>query len=82
MEWISVTDRLPMPTEQGQWSDEVLVCWYQPNAYEWPEFTEGWVMAQARIFHKSDGTYLWDAELPVTHWMPLPEPPKHDTQGT
>lgn len=62
-EWISVKDRLP---EEGQW---VLV--YYGNFY-------GCIM---NVFEYTDG--IWrdayrNSEEPgfITHWMPLPEPPK------
>lgn len=72
MEWISVKDRLPRDNTFA------LVCVSgKPkknisleNAYELAEFDmdEGWILE------------MWpEWEGPkVTHWMPLPEPPKED----
>ena len=61
MEWISVKDRLP------EKEDEVLAYEFHGDiniAYirgnEWRNLESGWAM---------DKTH-------VTHWMPLPEPPK------
>ena len=60
-EWISVNDRLPESGKEG-----VLI------ALRWGEVDIGWC---------EDGR--WDSEFvneyedgEVTHWMPLPQPPK------
>ena len=31
-------------------------------------------------FLTKDGKWFWNEELPPTHWMPLPEPPKEGDQ--
>ena len=61
MEWISVKDRLP------EKEDDVLAYEFRGDVsiayisgYEWRNLESGYVM---------DASY-------VTHWMPLPEPPK------
>lgn len=65
MEWISVKDRLPEPTDQVTvWIPEdnrVLPCWYMHNAFEvYSIARQDWFTPHGEI----------------THWMPLPEPPK------
>jgi hypothetical protein len=60
-EWISVTDRLP---DEG---GDYLVT--DGDACFVPEFLEG---AQRFVF---SGIDFWNNE-DVTHWMPLPPPPK------
>lgn len=71
MEWISVDDRLP---EIG---DEVIV--YTPNS-------RTKVTALCRLIrYEEDAEFFWDnfyggtnfhLKESVTHWMPLPAPPK------
>ena len=78
--WIPVTERLPEEIDQsrGEWSaeirpsDDVLVwlshekrqsvAWYSHPYKEWTTVDENTV-------------YCFEE---VTHWMPLPEPPKED----
>lgn len=74
-EWISVKDRLP--EESGNY----IVCcddsscsygegiWYSSDVVVVSEYYEG-----SWIWYES-GTE-WSLENIVTHWMPLPEPPK------
>ena len=65
-EWISVKDRLP--SDRG----DVLVCawWHE----KWQAMT-GWYAITSDMWHilTPDGFLPWDY---VTHWMPLPQPPK------
>lgn len=68
-EWISVKDGLPeVPQgyEQVQviiWSENGLdVAWYQSNNNEFYDMA-GWLGSEING---------------VTHWMPLPEPPKEE----
>ena len=66
MEWISTKDRLP------KYGERVLV-W---NSIEWET---GAVDEEARIAirtHTNENGENWDVATDVTHWMPLPEPPK------
>lgn len=70
MDWISVKDRLPemIPTKGGKaYSDAVLV------------WTSG-KKAMVAIWDGIDflcATSFWEAwGEKITHWMPLPEPPK------
>lgn len=66
MEWISVNDRLPNPYE--------TVIVQMPLAAPLPTVSWGFI--------KSDGKWYCNysnrADDEVTHWMPLPEPPKED----
>ena len=69
--WISVTERLP---EDNQ---DVLVM------VHWRDYPED-TMCYGRK-HKTRW-YLWNGELgelikgfDITHWRPLPEPPKEET---
>lgn len=58
--WIPVTERLPK-------NGEVVLCntIYFVEVLQWAERVETWC-GQYQGYHKSH----------VTHWMPLPEPPK------
>ena len=74
-EWISVKDRLP--EESGNY----IVCcddsscsygegiWYSSDVVVVSEYYEG-----SWIWYVGDTE--WSLENIVTHWMPLPEPPK------
>lgn len=61
-EWISVEERLPEPHKL------VLVLWERVG--------EGTFYGFAR-YQREDVWYVSNEGMPrVTHWMPLPEPPK------
>ena len=69
--WVSVNDRLPEPEFAGQQRGFYLVAlsngvveelMYEFRHYENMMFNVGW----------------HETAYPVTHWMPLPEPPKED----
>ena len=60
-EWISVKDRLPETV------DNVIVCNENGRVYSaWYYYGDNWLYAftAETVAHK------------ITHWMPLPEPPK------
>ncbi len=61
LEWISVNDRLPKCDKYGE--AYVLVCMDD-------EFIA------TTTYVENDGFELWEDSGEVTHWMPLPEPPK------
>ena len=66
MEWISVKDHLP---EEGK-----VVLRYGNNI-------EKYEVDYIVTFDEREPSYIWagvlvDDYLKVTHWMPLPEPPK------
>lgn len=84
-EWISVKDRLPEQHDAylcAEWSKTfneyfVRIRYFAKDLYEWDrfEFPDG---KGKSGFYGSDsewGSYLVDD---VTHWMPLPEPPKKE----
>ena len=64
-EWISVDERLP--EENGRY----LVCVNVSHL----AFTSLTIIAVME-YGKNHGFYLYSEDEPVTHWMPLPEPPK------
>jgi hypothetical protein len=70
--WIPVTERLP---EEGN-----IVMAYQPIP-SWMKSGNGWIRIAV---YTGKGEWREEAEyhnrmtLPVTHWMPLPEPPKEE----
>lgn len=72
-EWISVTDRLPEVSQKDEWSningysDNVLVI-------EQGKFYFG-IYIQTERF-KSWLVIGRSGNIQVTHWMPLPKPPK------
>jgi hypothetical protein len=67
VEWISVKDRLPSPGPDGA---EFLVV---VRAKGGPYVEIGWF---------GDGVWLFGnvkvSKRYITHWMPLPEPPKEE----
>jgi hypothetical protein len=66
-EWISVEERLP---EQ---IGPILACYTEFNRCESPIRVVGWVFfTSSKQFAIPSGGYAKE----VTHWMPLPEPPK------
>lgn len=77
-EWISVKDRLPDNKEHDWVLAQVVedngymhipkVMEYRQSKNDWFEETYGWIS-------KHNGA------LTVTHWMPLPEPPKGETNN-
>lgn len=61
-EWIDVNERLP---EEGVW----VLCLFKGNVYE--------------VLRWNEKEYCWEKTIHraytnafVTHWMPLPNPPK------
>lgn len=62
-EWISVKDKLP------ETEGEVLAVLFG-RVYM------VWYLAAKKQFETPNG-FVWDNKT-VTHWMPLPEPPKED----
>lgn len=65
--WISVEERLP--------EGEVIAANFAPGTYGYKEYLLGYV-------HKHDDLYYAENSFEilntVTHWMPLPEPPKEE----
>lgn len=69
-EWISVEDRLPEP------NTNVLIYVFFHNQWQ---IVKGWLSYCDKKFHISNSDYPSLTDIPVTHWMPLPEPP--ETKG-
>ena len=71
VKWIPVTERLP------ELHEEVLVC-----TEEYGETVLGFAMVA--VFDGTGWLEAWERKTyltAVTHWMPLPEPPKEDEHG-
>ena len=69
MEWISVKDRLPPPSDS---EDTAPVYWV---------YVEGYGQHKAMfIANQWWYNYMAVIAVPVTHWMPLPEPPRPDKE--
>ena len=68
-QWISVDDRLPEPKHEFDARNWYLVA-----------LSNGVVKELAYEFHNhSVFGYGWrETAYPVTHWMPIPQPPKGD----
>ena len=66
MEWISVKERLP--------EKEVLAANFKPRSYGYKEYLIGYLSeyTNGTITAENNHEILEN----VTHWMPLPEPPK------
>lgn len=62
--WISVKDRLPEPDEHKEY---LTTCEFGGT------FVEGYFELDGEVGWWSDH---FGTEFPVTHWMPLPEPPE------
>lgn len=77
-EWISVKDRLP----------NVADMYIVTACDEWCSHGEGiWYGTVVVVAEYSGGCWNWndngtdyDIDDLVTHWMPLPEPPKGETE--
>ena len=75
-QWISVKDRLP--------DEEVLAANFAPGTHGYKEYIIGYVEAVKCYdldWEKDKCVAQNDFEIleNVTHWMPLPEPPKEET---
>ena len=74
MKWIPVTERLPedsLPKGSKVKQIKVLVA-YMINGY-WVVQTN--LRKKGRRYGKPD-KWDWSVSDPISHWMPLPEPPK------
>lgn len=87
--WISVKDRLPEEHESifykffgtPKWSNSM---WKQESekVLVYVSFPDGTGVVTTGCLHNSDWITTVSKALPqtVTHWMPLPEPPKEDNK--
>lgn len=82
MEWISVEDRLPEDTDINFHEDSIMRF---TTVLVYGSYVK---MANRILVHnkinlpnimKTNG-YEWSGREKVTHWMPLPEPPKEDVK--
>lgn len=76
MNWISVKDRLPEVRNDEQTSVDVLCCGKSTSRFAPDELitTIGWVDKNKKwhfVAEKAGNTFEY-----ITHWTPLPEPPK------
>lgn len=75
MEWVSCKDRLPDVGENSS----VLAYYYEEGIYIVSDVDHDFKMVAAGIGR--GGVQKWRGRweiLGITHWMPLPEPPKED----
>lgn len=77
-EWISVKDRLPeddLPNDTNRLALKVLVCSTHGNKYSVRTLSrQRWVTAFNPVKYHP---WEWSKDAKnITHWMPLPEPPK------
>ena len=76
-EWISVNERLPefsVPVFAGFYRDGEFIWWI----FERYDEDEGWGWARYEGDLESD---VYADEYDITHWQPLLEEPKADTEG-
>ena len=66
MEWISVEDRLPDKFCDVLIVNDVSKYYHPQQAIMWSYFN----------IHLEGNDRFTDADYDVTHWMPLPSPPK------
>lgn len=84
MNWISVKESLPKPTDKSVHclleNGTQHIAYYCSDIDEW--IVGGWEdcyycggRSKVRFARKGDYSDSWRVEF-ATHWMPLPEPPK------
>lgn len=66
--WIPVTERLPL------YGQDVLAV----RTYGDGEKCQEVLMAHIAVWNEGTGEKWWNATN-ITHWMPLPQPPKEET---
>lgn len=79
--WIPVTERLPeeMDRSRGEWSEEIrpsddVLVWLSPEKRQ----SVAWYSHSYNEWTTVDENTVYCFEQ-VTHWKPLPEPPKEET---
>ena len=71
--WIPVTERLPIGAKRGEISENIIA--YTEDG----EVCTGWIETGGTTWYLiwGDDDYITEHDFGyVTHWMPLPEPPK------
>lgn len=63
-DWISIKEKLP------EYDKSVLICYSKQQ-----DITIAWLAEDIECFEDDDYMYYMSE---VTHWMPLPEPPKEE----
>ena len=78
--WIPVTERLPELPDENYCSITVLAATTGANS-SFPAIYRRGIVRGKRVERLK---YCWDRVYDgpaITHWMPLPEPPKEDSDG-
>ncbi len=93
MEWISVEERLPEDYKKvlvrrdnnlyGTFED-IESGWYASPDPDWEEEKGDWFTMRVSLQRQlKSAAEMFNGRVmelpPVTHWMPLPEPPKEET---
>ena len=68
MEWIDVNERLPD-------CESVVLCYGFTGENDNDGYEKDYDLGQLNLFHETIFMFGFDSGH-VTHWMPLPEPPK------
>ena len=68
--WVSVDDRYP----DGSTKDGGISDWF--NVYV--KIEDDWQVAEACYISEGVFCNTWGDNIKVTHWMPLPQPPKSE----
>lgn len=79
--WIPVTERLPKGTDGVSICENVIAYLNCDDVL--PQVCPGWLNGDKWYLIVDDDDYntIWSFES-VTHWMPLPEPPKEEDNAT
>ena len=78
-QWISVKDRMPefvTTTNYEKSSDDILILIDSKHVYVGSYIFDNWSKTNDFCMRDLDGGYEVIDDMEVTHWMPLPEPPK------
>jgi hypothetical protein len=76
-QWISVKDRLP---EEGVWVLGYYLI-YENNIYDVgvvKRFVHTWAEANIWLTNHKNGPLTYEEVDSITHWQPLPAPPKEE----
>lgn len=78
MKWISVEERLPKDREPVLWLHDLKLRDKYHNIFDGPKYMVGYYIEEINSvclddFDEYDNWFKIDE---LTHWMPLPKPPK------